>query len=115
MTKKIGDKKIGGVESTREMTKVEGTEGVSGVEGVKKTSGVSGVGGVQGVSKRRPTRVMSFAEREQLFSMIQEEADKMFANANLSEEQRKVVTDAVKMAVDAGIVGDEDDVSSKKS
>lgn len=109
MTKKIGDKKIGTVQSTHEAGKVQGMETVSGVTGIKATSGVGGVGGVDAISKRRPTRVMSAAEREQLFSMINEEAEKMFAGGHLSEEQKRVVTSAVKMAVDASIVDGEEE------
>lgn len=106
MTDKIGDKKkIGSVQSTGEAGKVQGADTVTSVDKVKATASVGGVGGVGGISKRNPTRVMSAAERDQIFQMINEEAEKLFAN--MPEEKRKVVTEAVKMAVDSGIIDEE--------
>lgn len=105
MTKKISDKKIEGVKSTREAEKVSGAETVGGVTKVKGAEGVAGVGGVAGVSKRRATKVMSAAERMQIFSMINEEAEKLFGD--LPEDKKKVVTDAVKMAISTGIIEEE--------
>lgn len=105
MTKKIGDKKIGSVQSTDETTRVKGADTVGSVDKVKGATAVGGVGSVGAVGKRKATKVMSLAEREQLFNMINEEADKLFKD--MPEERRKVVSDAVKMAVDSGIVDDE--------
>jgi len=113
MTKKIGDKKIGGVQSTTTTTGVEGTEVVGGVAGVKATSGVGSVDGAGTVNRRRPTRTMTLAEREQLFQMINEEAEKLFGEGEMSPAQRNVVKNAVRMAVDAGLV-DADEDSGKK-
>lgn len=105
MNKKIGDKKIEGVQSSQQTEKVSGAETVTGVTGVKGAESISGVGAVGGVSKRRNTRVMSAAERTQLFQMINEEAEKLFGE--MPEEQKKVVTDAVKMAINTGIIEEE--------
>jgi hypothetical protein len=112
MTKKIGDKKIGGIHSATETTAVEGTDIVGGVGGVKATSGVGGVGGIGAVNKRRSTRTMTLAEREQLFQMINEEADKLFGEGGMSPAQQSVVKNAVRMAVDAGLV-DEDETKKR--
>lgn len=114
MTKKIGDKKIGGVQSTTSTSAVEGTEVVGGVAGVKATSGVGGVEGAGAVNRRRPTRTMSLAEREQLFQMINEEADKLFGEGGMSPTQRNVVKNAVRMAVDAGLVETEETPTKKR-
>lgn len=113
MTKKIGDKKIGGVQSTDSTGAVEGTDLVGGVAGVKATTGVGGVGGADAVNRRRPTRTMTAAEREQLFHMINEEAEKLFGEGGMSPTQRNVVKKAVRMAVDAGLV-DEEEAPAKK-
>ena len=107
--KKDKDSKIGGVKPTTKTTSVEGTESVSGVTGVKPTSAVGAAGGVGSATKRRPTRVMSPAEREELFKIINEEADKLFGPDGLPEHQREVVKSAVKMAVAGGILDEEDE------
>lgn len=105
MTKKIDEKKkIGGVDATERAREVAQTEAIKGVQGVRPTSQVGGVGGVTRMGKRGPTRIMSAAEREQLFKMIEEEADKMFGPSDKAKE----VKQAVKMAVDTGLV-DEDE------
>lgn len=112
MTKKIGDKKIGGVKSTKETSSVEGAEAVSGVTGIKPTAAVGGVRGAGGVGRRRATRTMTPEERQQLFNMISEEAEKMFGAEGLPAGHKEVVQQAVKMAVDAAII-DEDGEPAK--
>ncbi len=105
MPKKIDEKKkIGGVDPTARTKEVAETEAVKGVQSIKPATQVAGVGGVNRVGKRGPTRIMSSAEREQLFKMIEEEADKLFGQSGNVEE----VKQAVKMAVDVGLV-DEDE------
>jgi len=114
MTKKIGDKKIGGIEGTKVTTAVEGTDVVGGVAGVKATTGVGGIQSAGAIGKRRHTRSMTLAEREQLFQMINEEAEKLFGEGGMSDSQRTVVKNAVRMAVDAGLLDDDGDESKKK-
>lgn len=114
MTKKIGDKKVGGVKSAKEAADVEGTEAVTGVGGVQATTGVGGVKGAGAVGKRRATRTMTMAEREQLFRMINEEADKMFNEQGIPAKQREVLANAVKMAVDVGIIPEDEEEPGKK-
>ena len=115
MPKKPGDKKIGGVkpsvvkptETAGEVKGAEAISEVSEVQSVKATSAVSGTRGPGAIGgKRRPTRVMTMAERDELLKIVSEEADKMFAGTKISEERKRVITQAVKMAVDAGIVDD---------
>jgi len=115
MTKKIGDKKIGGVHGATETSAVEGTEVVGNVSGVKATTGVGGVGSAGAINKRRATRTMTLAEREQLFQMINEEAEKLFGEGGMSPAQKNVVKNAVRMAVDAGIVAEDEDSEKKRS
>ncbi|MCB0311394.1 MAG: hypothetical protein KDD42_09170 [Bdellovibrionales bacterium] len=99
--------KIGGVRGTVGSTGVEKTGSVGEVDKAKKASAVKGVKGVRQSGAARATRTMSAAERQQLFRMIEEEADKLFGEGGLPQSQRKVVEDAVKMAVDAAILDDE--------
>jgi len=111
---KNDDKKIGGVKGTKVTTAVEGTDLIGGVAGVKATTGIGGVKGAGGIDKRRPTRTMTLAEREQLFQMINEEAEKLFGNSPMSATERNVVKNAVRMALDTGIIPDEDGDNKKK-
>ena len=114
MTKKIGDKKITGikstdVKSTEAADGVKGTGSVGAVSAVKQTGGVSASAAASGsTAKRRATVVMSYAEREQLFQMVTEEASKMFAGSKMSGEKQKIVADAVKMAIDSGLLASSD-------
>lgn len=55
-------------------------------------------------SIRRPTRPMTAAEREVLFKLVQEEAEKMFAESSLPPDKRQKVETAVKMAIDGGLL-----------
>lgn len=93
--------------------------GTSAVESSKsvKTSKVGSSSQVEKTEKkvaagraRRPTRPMTSAEREHLFSLIQEEADKMFGPEGLPQSQRATVETAVKMAIDSSLIeeGEED-------
>ncbi len=108
-TKKIGDKKIGRVDLTKESADVDKAGAVGGVTSIKGATGVGGVGKAGGITKRKGTRVMSLAEREQLFEMINEEADKLFAEGSPLAAQKDMLKQAVKMAVDSGLIDDEED------
>lgn len=108
MTKKIGDKKLGGVKSTTHATEVEGTEAVSRVTSIQATPGVSSVKGASAIGKRRTTRVMTVEEREQLLQMVEEEAEKALNAGILPQAKKEVVTQAVKMAVDASLISEDE-------
>ena len=106
MVKKIdgkGGRLTGPVESTRPVS----TEKVGTTKGVGATKE-----GSRAKRARRPTRPMTAAEREHLFNLIHEEADKMFGPNGLPESQRHTVESAVKMAIDASIVEEEDEENS---
>ena len=94
------NKKISGVQSTDSAKRIGSLEGIDSVDRVKATTAVSGVGQIGAVRKSQGTRIMSAAERDQMFSLIQEEADKLLKD--MPEERKKVVADAVKMAIDVG-------------
>lgn len=86
---------------------VESTRPISAEKvGATKQVGAAKEGG-RAKRARRPTRPMTAAEREHLFKLIHEEADKMFGPNGLPESQRHTVESAVKMAIDASIVEDE--------
>ncbi len=117
MVDEIKGKKIGGVKATEvhgaeassEVDKTEKVSNVSQVSEVKGAAGVdkaSGVGGVGG--NRRATRIMSAAEREQLLALVDDEAKKMFSGTQMSPERLQTVRQAVKIAIDSGIIVQED-------
>ena len=106
MVKKIGGKgpKIG--------------SGTGAVEGSKevKTSKVGSSQQVQKTAKKAKTsggskagRKMTTADRDTLYTLINEEAEKMFGPDGLPEEQRKTVESAVKMAVDSSLLDESDE------
>jgi hypothetical protein len=109
MTKKIGDKKVGGVSSTGETSAVDSTGAVSGVSEVKATGGVGAVKGAGSATRRQSTRAMTMEEREQLLKMINEEAEALFGKTGMSAEKRQIVENAVKMAVDSGLIEGEEE------
>ncbi len=84
-------------------TGVKKTTGVERVDGVTKTTGVSRVGAVSG----KDSRVFSVSDRDRLFQYVDQEADDLFQKMNLSDDQRKIIRDAVKMAIDSGLIEDE--------
>ena len=109
MVKKIGDdgKKIGKVKQTEVAEQIKTAEAVSSVTKVKGAQAVSGAGQVGAVRRRKATRTMSIQEREKLFQIIDEEADKLFGSGGIPEAHREVVKGAVKTAIDAGLVENE--------
>jgi len=99
--------KIGGVKSTKVTSEVEKT---SSVDEASKVKGVSRVGGVQrsgSIQRAKGTKVMTTAERDKLFRIINEEAEKMFGSSSVIKEKKEIVATAVKMAVDAGLLDEE--------
>ncbi len=109
MVKKIGSdgKKIGRVKEADQTKEVKTTSAVTSVTKVKGAEAVSSTGAVGAVRARRPTRTMTIEERSKLFQMIDEEADKLMNEGGIPESRREVVKNAVKIAIDAGLVEDE--------
>ena len=98
MVKKIGGIKTSGAGPVQPTQASEASK-VGGVGQVGATTEQARVGRV-----RRPTRPMTAAERDHLFNLIHEEADKMFGANGLPESQRNTLENAVRMTVDASIV-----------
>ena len=102
MVKKIGGKppkKTTAVEGSKSI-KTTGVDSSSQVEKTdKKTSGskVSGRG-----------QALTYAERERLLKLVTEEAEKMFPK---NSSKKKTIEEAVKMAIDASIVSEDEEKS----
>ena len=112
MGKGSGDGKISGIKSSvvkptdlaKEVAQTDSISEVGEVSGVSAASAVGGAQGAGGVGRRRPTRTMSYEEREQLFKMVNEEAERIFGQTGMSDSRKRSVTEAVKMAIDAGLL-----------
>lgn len=102
-------KKINGKKPTSATTGIEKSRAIDSSESVADVKDVKGAEQKARAERaRRPTRPMTPQEREHLFSLINEEADKLFGPDGLPESQRETVEGAVRMAVDAAII-DEDE------
>ena len=99
------DKKIGKINQTTNIKDIQKTEAV---QDIRKTTAVTGVSGV-GNNPRKGTRVMTAEEREALFAMVSEEAEKLFGKSDITPTQREILEEAVKMTIDASIVEEEKD------
>ena len=108
-------KKISGSTPTRP------TDSTSGVKstGVTQTNKVGQVGTVNSKSgigrARQSTRPLTAEERAHLMSLVDEEADKLFGEHGISDSRRAVVTGSVKMTLQAGLLGEDEDDEDKKS
>ncbi len=97
-------KKISGTTPTN---RSEATTGIrsGGVTGGAKIDSVKEVGALSGGGRaekiRRPTRPITAEERQHLLSLIDEEADKLFGATGLPESKRAMVTNSVKMTINA--------------
>lgn len=85
--------------SALDSTKAIQTNQTKGVGSIKTTQQTIGAGRV-----RKATRPLTAAEREHIFQLIDEEAKKLFGQKGLPESKKTTITNAVKMAIDAGIV-----------
>ena len=104
MVKKIGS------------TPPSATSGATRVQSTKtiESSKIGGVGQVRGTERTAPAGGVSPSvsgitpkQRDQLFKMVDEEADKMFGPEGLPESKKEAVKGAVKMVIDAGVVEEE--------
>lgn len=82
-------KKTSSVDSTKEV-QATSVNKVSGVEKAKKTK------------FRGPTREITPELKEQLFSILEEEADKVLSGEGISDKRKSRVKNALKMAIEAG-------------
>lgn len=115
MTKEIDGKKsrIGEVRGATRPEGVQKTGAVSEVERAQKTAPVSGVRPVGAAAGIRTAAAITAARRAQIFELIHEEADKLFANKTLPPEHRQIVEQAVKMTIDAAIGPDAEEDKNK--
>lgn len=114
MVDKIGDKgkkgKVGGIKETQTSKQVEKTEQVGRIGKIKESSAVGKVGKAGRSQGPVPGEVLTPADRDPLYRLIDEETEKILgATGDISDEQREAIANAVKMAVDAAIVNEDDE------
>lgn len=93
MTKKIsGNRPVSPIKTDR----LSQSQSVKSIQNIERTENVSKTNRAKGA-----TRMISAKEKQELIKMVNEEADKLFGNSNISESKRKKVEEAVKMTIDA--------------
>ncbi|HQH26606.1 MAG TPA: hypothetical protein PLP17_04345 [Oligoflexia bacterium] len=108
MVRKIGDKPgAAGTSSIQSTRSIESTK-IGEVEQVKAADSRSGVGAV-----RRSTRQLTPEQQQELLAMINEEADRMFDEGTLPRSKKDTVKGAVRMAIEASMV-EEEETKKKK-
>ena len=113
--KKSGPGKIGRIESTDRTTGVKGAEAVGEVDAVKATGAVGAVTRAGAVKGRSAVNAITPGRRDELYRLIQEEAEKIFAASKTKGKRKEEVIKAVKMAVDMGMAANqEEDAAGKK-
>jgi hypothetical protein len=101
-------KNNGGIDKIKETGASEVVKKISKVDSVDEVAPITKVGGVKqagGVSGARISREMTTQEREKLFRIVDEEADKLFTGStSIGAKRKKLVQEAVKMAIDSGLL-----------
>ena len=113
MSRKKDTDGIKGISASDATKAVKATHSVSEVEKVKGASAVKGVSSVSGVKQASNVGAIRFEQREKLFSMIAEEAEKLAAQGIIPKNQREVVEKAVQMVIDAALIDHSDDNGPK--
>ena len=101
------DKKNKGVSGVSRTGKVSPADRVKDIERVQTAGAVKSVEKSGGIRGRKATRELTSKERDYLHQLVNEEAEKLFGS-EVDEEQKKIIGDAVKMAIDASIIDDEE-------
>jgi len=109
MGQKDNDKKIGAVGSSGLTKGVKATESLSEVDQVKEAAAVRGVSGISGIGKAGAIGALNLEQREKLMTIISEESQKLAAQGVISNRQRDLVEQAVKMAIDATLIEPQED------
>jgi hypothetical protein len=108
MSDKNKDSKVKGIGSSKQSKEIERLRSVEDIKEIEKAKTVEAIKGAIGISGVRTTRSISPSEREHIFKMIQEEAEKLFPDGSIMSAKKEMIKSAVKMAIEAGILDEED-------
>jgi hypothetical protein len=107
MVKKVsgpgGPRKPEEVSSVRQASEVRQVSEISGVKKLGSVGGLGGLGSVSGTGTKLTT-----GNQEEVLKTIETEAEKMFAGKRIPRKRQKTITDALKMAVIAATIKEED-------
>ncbi|MCB0328872.1 MAG: hypothetical protein KDD70_04395 [Bdellovibrionales bacterium] len=108
------DKKKGvtGIEKARKSSSIKQVESVEEVSKIGKVESVRGAGRAGAAAGLTPN--IRYVDRDKLIGMVTEEAEKLFANSKLSADKKKIITEAVKMAIDSSLVPEEEEKGDSK-
>jgi hypothetical protein len=102
-------KGISGIDRASRIGKLREVTEVDSVSGVERTGRIDRVERTRATRANRLTREISAQERAFIHQMIEEESEKLFGNSAISPAQKKLIGDAVKMAIDAAIPDEEEE------
>jgi hypothetical protein len=100
---KIESKKVGKLESTESVDSLDAVKRVEKVGNVQSVDAASSVGTVArsaGVVRHQ----FSIEDKEKLFQVVEDEAQKLFGSSSLSPEKRQLIEQAVKVAIESGLI-----------
>jgi len=105
-------KNVKGIGKTQKTTSVSKVDNIEEVKKVGKTTGVkrSGKTPQAGDNLQR----LRYEDREKLLGMVDEEAKNLFRSSKLPEEQKRLIREAVKMAIDSALVEEDDTKKTKE-
>lgn len=101
MVKKIDNNKGGGLRGTKSLDATKGVQASDRAKSVGQVKGAKTASGTEAVSEQ--LRITS-ENRDQLYALIGEEADRLFKSKHLTLKDRQAVEKALKMIVDANIL-----------
>lgn len=110
MAQKDNDKNsaISGVTGATSTQSIEHLSAVSHVEKTEKTSAISAIKGVDSSTKTHNIGEVTSENKEKIFKMLHEEADKLFRTTKITEQKRNVIEKAVQMAIDSAVVDEKE-------
>ena len=110
MSRKEKDKNstVSGVTGTTGAKSIEHLSAVSHVEKTEKTSAISAIKGIDSSVKTHSIGEITSANKEKIFQMLHEEADKLFKTTKITEKKRNVIEKAVQMAIDSAVVDEKE-------
>lgn len=114
MSKKIDGKKgkINNVKASQQMDSVDKATGVEDVGKIEKTSTISRVSGAGKAGGSQGLQITS-ANKEKIYQMIAEESEKLFGKNPKTKEQKAIVEQAVKMAIETALPEEEEEKDKK--
>ncbi|HMO17774.1 MAG TPA: hypothetical protein PKA63_07150 [Oligoflexia bacterium] len=105
-------KKISGPDGPNkasEISRISETSSIKGVDAISSVSGISAVSGIGGITPASNLGTkLSPSNQSEVLKTIDTEAEKLFAGKRIPRKRQKTITDALKMAVIAATLKEDD-------